>query len=100
MSDRRFSQPIKPVNCLKVLTRQPPRTANSSVVLYLSSHAMSRAVSTSIIEPLEISKKRFLSAADFLEHPSAILRCADRAALRICWTIANLSSAGKSLVIL
>jgi hypothetical protein len=61
---------------------------------------MSKAVSTSITEPLEISKKRFLSDPDFLEHPSAILRWTERAALLICYTIANFSSAGKSFVIL
>lgn len=44
---------------------------NCSLDRYFRETAMSNAVSISIMDPLEISKKRFLSISDFQDAPSA-----------------------------
>jgi hypothetical protein len=66
--------------------------------MYSNEHAMSNAVSISITDPRDISKKRLLSAADFLDAPSAIFKWTDTAARRICCIIAKRSLQGKELV--
>lgn len=64
----------------------------------LSFVAMNMIVSVSIRDPLAISKKRLLSVTDFREELSAIFKCTDNEALRICCDITNLSSVGNSRV--
>lgn len=49
---------------------------------------------------LKFQKNRFLSAADFLEKPSAIFKCTETAALLICCVKAYFSSGGKERVVL
>lgn len=84
MSDEGYRWLIIADNCLNVLTKFVPKIERFSAETYSSSAAMSKAVSTSITEPLAISKNRFRSASDLLEQPSAIFKCTERAALRIC----------------
>ena len=91
---------IIPVKSLNVFTILSPSTIRLSEVAYFSSTARSRQASTSITEPLDISKYRDLSVIDFLEHPSARFWCTDMAARRICCVFENLSSVGKPFVIL
>ena len=60
---------------------------------------MSRAVSSSIKDPLAISKYLFLSAFDCLEQPSTTVNTIDTAAL-LAWLVSPyLSSDGKNRVI-
>ena len=83
-----------------VLLVNSPKVVRLLLPKYPRSFAMSNAASTSINDPREISKNRFLSASDFLEHPSAIFNTTDNPALLTYWIILNLSSGGNALVIL
>lgn len=66
--------------------------------MYFNAIAIPTAVSTSIRDPLAISKNLFLSAVDFLEQPSARFKWIEQAALRICCVRPNFSDSGKYLV--
>ncbi len=81
--------PINPHSILKVACQIYSRHANFFLWEYSSAIAMANAASTLIIEPLEISKNRFLSVWDSLEQASAIIKHKDKAPLFICWAIAN-----------